>query len=125
MNKSTIARRLITGFGLVVTIAAGLGLFGTIRLATVQRLSDRVTSGVLPGVYLFGEIQGMARENLALTIEFIATDDTLRRQGIAQRMSEVSAANNRLFDEYEKAIVDPRDRVLFDEAKRGRDEIRE
>jgi methyl-accepting chemotaxis protein len=125
MQNSTIARRLLTGFGLVVTITAGLGLFGTMRLATVQGLSDRVTGAVLPGVFLFGEIQGMARENMALAIEFIATDDPARRQAITQRMSEVSAANNRLFDDYEKSIVNPRDRVLFEEAKRGRDDIRE
>ena len=37
----------------------------------------------------------------------------------------MSAANNRLFDDYEKSIVNPRDRALFEEAKRGRDDIRE
>src|SRR5262245_22872814 len=125
MKNSTIGRRLLTGFGLVVTITAAMGLFGTIRLATVQGLAERITNDALPGVFLFGEIQGMARENLGLTIEYISTDDPIRRQAIQQRMSEVSTSNNRLFDDYERMIVEPRDRELFVEAKRGRDEIRE
>ena len=120
MKNWSIATRLIVGFGLATTITGALGAFAGSQLYAVDARSKRITEDALPGVALVARMRSINLHNLALVMEYVATDAADRQEAIEARMAANSADASRLMETYERAISQPRDRELFEALRQAR-----
>jgi methyl-accepting chemotaxis protein len=120
MKNWSVATRLIVGFGLATAITAALGAIAANQLYAVEARSKRITEDALPGVALVGRIRSINLHNLALLMEYVATDARDRQELIEARMVANSAEASRLMEAYERTISQPRDRELFEAARQAR-----
>jgi methyl-accepting chemotaxis protein len=123
MKNWTIAKRLIAGFGLVISIAVALGAFAVVRLISIDADASSIKVDAVPGVILFGQIAAAARDGEALSLQMALTEDKARTTELDGELTTESTATDKLYDAYEKTIFDEDDRRLFDDVKRERQVI--
>ncbi len=124
MKHWTIAKRLIVGFGVVVSIALALGVFATLRLSAIDRIARSIERDAVPGVAIFGEIAASARDSETLSLRMALTEDVARMAAIDKEIAAEAAAADALFQDYEKTIFTEADRALFEGVKRQREKVR-
>jgi methyl-accepting chemotaxis protein len=124
MKSWTIAKRLIVGFGLVVSIAVALGVFAVVRLMNIDADAASIKADSVPGVILFGQIASSARDGEALSLQMALSEDKARMTELDAELAAEAAATDKLFESYEKTVFEETDRRLFDEVKKERQTMR-
>jgi methyl-accepting chemotaxis protein len=114
MRNWTIGKRLMFGFGLVVTIVSGLGVYTVSELNVIKAASDRIVVDTLPGTALSGDILSNVKNNLSNTLEHLTTDDADGMQAVEAKTATTKEAITQKLAAYEKTITQPSDRELFD-----------
>lgn len=120
MNNWTIGTRITAGFGAVILIAMGLGLFAFARLGVVDAGATRIATDSLPGLYLTGQIKSTSQEIYALLLQHAISEDKAEMTRLAGAIKDQSTAMQNYMAEYEKTITVDRDRQLFDNVKTAR-----
>jgi len=124
MKNWTIAKRLIVGFGIVVTIALMLGVFAIFRLSSINTAAVDIKQDSVPGVVLFDEIAAGVRDNEVLCLQMALTEDKAREAEIEKQIAAASAHNDELFQAYEKTIFTDDDRRKFEDVKTQKTQVR-
>jgi len=123
MRNWTIGKQLMVGFGVVVAIVSTLGVYAVAQLRVVSAASTRIVADSLPGTALSGQILAHVRNNLAYTLEHLASDDTQEMEAVALNIAKTRESIGKELEAYEKTITQPDDRALFDKIAPARDKF--
>ncbi|MDP1571450.1 MAG: MCP four helix bundle domain-containing protein, partial [Vicinamibacterales bacterium] len=121
MSQWTIGRRLVMGFGAVLTIVTALGVFSVVQLRNVNVASDRIVLESLPGTATSGQILALVKNNLAFTLEHLTTDEPAGMARIDAAMAQTRDRITELLDVYEQTITQADDRALFAKVRPARE----
>ena len=114
MDTWTLRRRLILGFGLVLSVTVVLGVLSWSQFVTVRQNADFITVDALPGVYNIGRYEASLRGDIASVFDAITTTDLTRRQQLLDKATADAQAAAKLLTAYEARITQDEDRRLFD-----------
>jgi methyl-accepting chemotaxis protein len=114
MKNWTIGKRLVVGFTAVLAITLGLGIFASVKLRSIKRLSDAITSDALPGVVHLGVVASNVRENYGQTLLHVNSSDPVEAARIEALMKGTSESITQAFAGFEKSIARPETRKLFE-----------
>jgi methyl-accepting chemotaxis protein len=120
MNNWKIGTRISAGFGVVIFIAAALGIFAYARVGNIERNANQIANNALPSVYLLGQVQTGATGQFGLVIQHINSVD---KEQMAELDSEIQVSRAHilgLLTEYEKLIASDRERDLYQNFKSER-----
>lgn len=120
MKNWKIGTRIGVGFGMIILIAAAIGLFATNRTGAIQSSTDKVALGSLPRIYLMGQIQSHVESGLALVYQDMNASAPEQRSSIEHQIQAIADENNTLLADYDKLIVTEKGRELFNDAKADR-----
>ncbi|MGE3491937.1 MAG: methyl-accepting chemotaxis protein, partial [Vicinamibacterales bacterium] len=123
MRNWTIGKRLVLGFGAVVSIVTILGAYSASQLRVIKVASDRVVLDSLPGTALSGRILAHVKNNLSLTLEHLTSDAAADMATIEAEVARTRELITEELAAYEKTITRPDDRALFDKVKPAREKF--
>ncbi|MFL1524492.1 methyl-accepting chemotaxis protein [Pseudomonas sp. O230] len=117
IRSLNIAPRAGLGFGLLALMVFGLGAFALLQMSNMRAQSDQVDDNWLPSVMAVGEMSQDMLRLRALTMRLLINRDP---QALAQnvgKLNELKGALNEAQQRYDRLIVLPEERVLFDRFK--------
>ncbi len=117
-NKE-LKSKLFYGFGFAILITAMLGIFALYQINQIDRVSDDVIYDALPGTALAGGIDAWARQEYALLLMHILTEEA---NEMNHYESELNLYINRFredFQDYESSIHHDEDREIFNRTERA------
>ena len=114
MRDWTIGRRIATGFGLVLLVVLGLGVFSELQRTSIAVEAQAIGIDSVPGLYLSGQLESLARGNYALTLEHVYTRSPQEKGRLEGEMAKLVTRIGQVAADYEKTIVTPEDRALYD-----------
>ena len=114
MKNWKIGTRIAAGFAGVIAIAMALGLFAYSRVDAIESSSNQIATHSLPSVYLVGQIQNAIQREFALLLQHATSSDQQEMAAIEAEVQESRTQNAGRRNEYQKLIVDDRQRALFD-----------
>ena len=120
MNTWTVGKRITVAFALAVGILIALGTLAIVSIHQIRRDAIAITDDSLPGVYLIGRLEVALLSSELEVREHILNTSPAEMADNERIMAEHSATASKLYDEYEKALVDAEDRRLFEEMKKAR-----
>lgn len=124
MKQWTIGKRIVTGFACLLAITAVLGLFARVRIAAIQAQSERITEDCLPGIYLIGKIEATVARLDGHLGEHVNAADQAEKESADKELKRLAEDLDQLVVDYEKTIVESRDRELFEQLKGRLPEVR-
>lgn len=119
LRRINIAPRAGLGFGLLALMVFCLGGFALMQMANMRQQSEEVDSNWLPSVMNVGTMNQDLLRIRALTLRLLIDRNP---QSLAQNESKLKEIKGGLLvaqDSYDKLIVLPEERVLFDRFKAG------
>ena len=102
------------GFGTVLGITAALGAFALFRLILIDQQAKRISADALPGLAMSAEISDLSRAAYAAIFEHIIEDEAAELQRIDDRLEAISKEATAVWARYEKTIVQPKERELYE-----------
>jgi methyl-accepting chemotaxis protein len=120
MNNWKIGTRISAGFGVVIAIAAALGIFALTRLAMIETRATQATTLDVPKLYLVGQIEKNVQGTYALGLQY-AMAPKEEKAAIGSALQAIRATNAGLVAEYEKLVHTDKGRVLTEAFKAARD----
>jgi hypothetical protein len=123
MTTTTIAKRIVFGFGAVILITVALGAFGFLnlgRIGSICSTSNQATKTSVNGIALIQAIGTEVREIYLLTLKHRLTDDPDRAAVILGKIRDHLEQLNTQTAAYEKTVTEPRDRQLLQAIKEAR-----
>jgi methyl-accepting chemotaxis protein len=123
MKDWKIGTRISAGFGVVILIAAAVGLFAINRVGAIQKSTDEIALGTVPRLFLMREIQDHVNTTMVLTYQYLTSTNPEEKSAILQRMKTLAVEANGYTADFEKLIADEKGRELFNEAKTSREEF--
>jgi methyl-accepting chemotaxis protein len=108
---------MVVGFAAGLTVTVVLSAFFWFSVSRIKRDADFITSDVLPGVELSGQIVERVQRNYALTVEHVSAPDAEIMKALDKQIDAVTGEINQLFAKYEATISRPDDRKLFEAIK--------
>jgi methyl-accepting chemotaxis protein len=117
----TIGRRVTGAFATVTVLVIAQALVVLYVLQQANRSVDSLTSDSLPGLAAIAQIQRNAGEIQITVLRELLPHAAEASQAHLQTIAKLRDDNNRLLEEYEKTIFDPRDRELFTAVREHRD----
>jgi methyl-accepting chemotaxis protein len=125
MNSWTIGKRIIAGYTAVLVAIAALGIFAVVRLLAIQQNATAIANDNLPGVSMAGRIAGLVRDSYAIVFEHIISDNPQEMESLEADIKASGAAIDKVLADYEKTIVQPHDRELYQAIFPARDLFRQ
>jgi len=120
--KLRLAQRMGLGFLASVAVTATLGGYAYYQFTKVDRLTHVIVEGCLPGMYLAGEIQSLARDNYALLLKMILEKEQTGFDQVAAAGKKNKEGIDVALAEYEKRITLDEDRELLTQTVAARSE---
>lgn len=121
MKNWKIGVRITAGFGAVIMIALILGGFAYSQFGVVEKSSNRVGDDSLPGVFLVGQIQANMQRQTVLLMEHVVSSDKDEMARIESEIQTLRSRTATIFNDYDKTIVQAKDRELFEAIKNNRE----
>jgi len=121
-SKLGLRGKLYFGFGMVVAIILGLGVFIYMKMATVRMLEKLVTGDCLPGMASMAQVEGMARQGYEMVPEMLAAKTPDDRQDIETALTGAMDELDKALANYETTITQPEDRDLYSQIAPARAE---
>jgi methyl-accepting chemotaxis protein len=123
MKDWKIGTRISAGFGVVILIAAAVGLFAINRIDAIQKSTDEIALGTVPRLFLMREIQDHVGTTMTLTYQYLTSNNPEEKSSILQKMQTLAVEANGYTSDFEKLIADEKGHELFNEAKTAREEF--
>ena len=123
MKNTTIAKRIIFGFALVIVIVLALGTYdynNLGRIASICSNSNRLTKSSVNGVSQIQAIGTHVREIYILTLKHHLTEDSDRAAATLADIKDHLAHLNGLIENYEKNVTGAEDIQLLQAIKDAR-----
>jgi methyl-accepting chemotaxis protein len=114
MRDWTIGRRIATGFGVVLLIVLGLGLFSEVERSSIATEAGAIGAVTVPGLYLSGQLESLSRVNYALTLEHVYTRSPQEKARIEGEMTKLVSRISQIAADYQQTIVSTDGKTLFD-----------
>nr|WP_160106445.1 methyl-accepting chemotaxis protein [Pseudomonas izuensis] len=117
LRSLNIAPRASLGFGLLALMVFGLGVFALLQMSNMRAQADEVDDNWLPSVMAVGDMSQDMLRLRALTMRLLINRDP---QALAQnvgKINDLKAVLNDAQQRYDKLIVLPEERILFDRFK--------
>ena len=113
MSNWKIGMRIAAGFGLVLTLAASLGIFSYLRLQKIEGETTQIAEEALPRTILSSRIQMNTATIYSTMFQHAVSKEQSEMAKFDGEIKEIRASNVASMDKYEKTISDSRDRELF------------
>ena len=123
MKNWTIGKRIVFGSGLLCLLLASLGAFATLRLRTINQVSDSVAFDSLPGVIYSARINSNQAENQLRAVSLLIAKTPEERKVIKDEIKATSALNAEAIKSYEDSIYAAEDRQNFEQLKKIREDF--
>jgi methyl-accepting chemotaxis protein len=114
MKNWKIGTRITAGFGAAICIAIVLGLFAYTQVSIIDTRASHVTSDVLPGVYLIGQVRGNSARTMSVLLENVLTSDSTELARLEAEAQDLRSRNVNILSEYQKTYLDEKERPVFD-----------
>ena len=113
MKNWKIGTRMAGGFGALLCVSIGLGVFGYIRVMAIQESAEHIAGDAMPGMYLVGQSVSDVHRTMALLLQHVQTKDPADLARTEASIQEIRTQLGRLHSDYEKTISTEKDRQLF------------
>nr|WP_322614300.1 methyl-accepting chemotaxis protein [Pseudomonas sp. BIC9C] len=117
IRSLNIAPRASLGFGLLALMVFGLGAFALLQMSNMRAQSDQVDDNWLPSVMAVGDMSQDMLRLRALTMRLLINRDPQAQAQNVNKINELKSVLGDAKQRYDKLIVLPEDRVLFDRFK--------
>jgi PAS domain S-box-containing protein len=108
---------------IVITVAVGTLAYNQLR--TIRATAARITGDAMPSVYLMGKIQSSTLHRYALLTDRIYANNEVEKVGLDRLIEGTKSDVDDVVTRYDKLIVAPKDRQLFEALKSARGPYRE
>src|ERR1017187_1490346 len=96
MKNLSVGQRIAGGFGAVIAIALGLGVFAYTRIGAIAASATNVAAHRLPMIYFAGQVQTEARANVGWVLRNSMSDGPREMATIEAEIASRSANNSTL-----------------------------
>lgn len=110
---SSIRKKMIAGFGFLMAVLVGIGIFGNIMITHVNEKSTEIAESWLPRVQSTERIKTMVSEYRRLQLTYIITANEVDIQETEKRMELVAAGISKECQNYEKLIATDDERTVY------------
>jgi methyl-accepting chemotaxis protein len=110
-----IRARLLSGFGLVLLLAVGQGLFGMYQMKLVDDKSMEIADNWLPSVKQVSDMNTNTSDYRVAQLQHVLADNEAAMDGYEKEMAGVSAAFEKNRTAYVKLISDEVERKLYEQ----------
>ncbi|VVM45697.1 methyl-accepting chemotaxis protein [Pseudomonas fluorescens] len=117
IRSINIAPRAGLGFGLLALMVFGLGAFALLQMSNMRAQSDQVDDNWLPSVMVVGEMSQDMLRLRALTMRLLIERDPQALGQNVGKLNELKGTLEETHQRYDRLIVLPEERVLFDRFK--------
>ncbi len=121
MKTWTIGRRIILGFGALLLIVGLTGALSLGFLSIIDNEASTIATDTLPGMVAAGEIGNTARQNFALVMQHVITDDVAEKNVLEDDLKVQRDRQNNAVAGFEKLISSDKERELFGAIRVARD----
>jgi predicted RND superfamily exporter protein len=104
MKDWKIGTRISAGFGVVILIAAAVGLFAINRIDAIQKSTDEIALGTVPRLFLMREIQDHVGTTMTLTYQYLTSNNPEEKSSILQKMQTLAVEANGYTSDFEKLM---------------------
>ena len=121
MKNWTIAKRISSGFALVVSLCGLMGLFTWTAMRAINTRAEDIATDKIPGMTLTSDIaKNVTRSHLAL-VQLVLARDAVSRQARLSEFKSLVATNDALITTLEGACDLPEEKDLLGKLKQARD----
>ncbi len=120
MSNWKIGMRIAAGFGLVLTLAATLGVFAFLKLQGIDSNANTIATDTTPGALLSAQVQITTATSYGLLFQMVIAKDPAIRSEWEAAVREARSRNSEVMTQYESTIKVSRDRELFEVLKNRR-----
>ena len=113
MKNWKIGVRMAGGFGALLCVAIGLGIFAYVRVTTIKQAALTITEDSVPGLYLMEEAQKNIIRTMVLLHEHVVSTDKAEMAQIDAAIQEIRSKTTGVLSDYDKTITTEHDRQLF------------
>lgn len=117
IRSLNIAPRASLGFGLLALMVFGLGVFALLQMSNMRAQSDQVDDNWLPSVMAVGDMSQDMLRLRALTMRLLINRDPQAQAQNVSKINELKSVLDQAQQRYDKLIVLPEERALFDRFK--------
>ncbi|MGF6199677.1 methyl-accepting chemotaxis protein [Pseudomonas laurylsulfatiphila] len=117
IRSLNIAPRASLGFGLLALMVFGLGAFALLQMSNMRAQSDQVDDNWLPSVMAVGDMSQDMLRLRALTMRLLINRDPQAQAQNVSKINDLKSVLDGAQQRYDKLIVLPEERVLFDRFK--------
>ncbi|POF41944.1 methyl-accepting chemotaxis protein [Pseudomonas laurylsulfativorans] len=117
IRSLNIAPRASLGFGLLALMVFGLGAFALLQMSNMRTQSDQVDDNWLPSVMAVGDMSQDMLRLRALTMRLLINRELQAQAQNVNKINELKSVLEEAQQRYDKLIVLPQERVLFDRFK--------
>jgi methyl-accepting chemotaxis protein len=117
IRSLNIAPRASLGFGLLALMVFGLGAFALLQMSNMRAQSDQVDDNWLPSVMAVGDMSQDMLRLRALTMRLLINRDPQAQAQNVGKINDFKSVLDQAQQRYDKLIVLPEERVLFDRFK--------
>jgi methyl-accepting chemotaxis protein len=120
MKNWKIGTRISAGFGVVILIAATLGMFAYMKVGDIEKDAKRVTAKSLPKLFLVGQLEANVGVGLDLGLEHAIASNKQEKADLDGKIQALRATNADLLGQYEKLVETEKGRALTEVMKAQR-----
>ncbi len=120
MKNMTIGKRVTLGTGILCLIIVAISLFSVIRIRSLNKISDSIVLGSMPGLIAAGTMNSSQAENQIRCGLLLTAKTPEERQAIRAEMEASAQMMNQTASNYEATIFSDEDRNNFDKFKATR-----
>lgn len=117
IRSLNIAPRASLGFGLLALMVFCLGVFALLQMSNMRAQSDQVDDNWLPSVMAVGDMSQDMLRLRALTMRLLINRDPQAQAQNVSKINELKSVLDQAQQRYDKLIVLPEERALFDRFK--------
>ena len=120
----TIGKRISFGFATLVIVAVSLGIFAYTRVEAINREMGIIASDAMPGIMHMGEIDSMARQQVATLMLHMQAEDKQAIARLDEQIKTLMGKQDKTYEAYETAMTQDEDRRNFAKLQQLREEWR-
>lgn len=124
MKSWTMKRRLVWGFGFILTISAVIGINTIITLANLNSTLDELTRDRMVTVKLLSSIKFNMLDTSRHLRDYVISDDPAQKENFLKKLDGNGKETNGFLERLDKAITDPEGRASLDRVRKARDVYR-
>ncbi|MFO6419565.1 methyl-accepting chemotaxis protein [Hylemonella sp. W303a] len=121
MKSWTMKRRLVWGFGFILTISVVIGINTIVTLANLNRTLDELTRDRMVTVKLLNSIKVNMLDTSRHLRDYVIADDAAQKENFKKKLDDNGKETNSFLDQLDKSISDPAGRESLDRVKKARE----